>query len=397
MRLVLICLLLASQLLSKMLQVEVEAASAIVINADTGAVLFEKNARLPSHPASTTKISTALYCLDHQIPLDSLYKVSKEALSHKEKKEHPNPWELEQAGTMMYIRPGEKLTLESLLYGLLLISGNDAANVIAENVSGSIPQFMEDLNHYLTSIGCENTSFTNPHGLTDSGHQTTAYDLARMTQKALQFPAFKKIVSTVKYQRPKTNQQPEKEMISFNRLLKEESQYYYPKAFGVKTGYTEAAKYSLVAAAEDRGRCLIAVLLGCPSKHGHFQDAKKLFHAAFSEKKVHRKLIGSERVFVKKIKGFSAEIKASLATPLSIQTFPSEDPRCKAVLHWSYSLPIRKGQKVGEIQILGEQEDLLAKGDLISLEKVSLSFFSILKYKLLGVLFPKTELGEDRR
>jgi len=353
------------------------------MNADTGAVLFEKHAHVPAYPASTTKIATALYVLDQDIDLDRIATVSRESLKGKPPKGEPAPWWLESDGTMMGLKVGEMLSLDALLHGLMLISGNDAANVIAEHIGGSIPKFMERINEYLLSIGCKNTQFKNPHGLTDPNHWSTAYDLALMTRRGLNIPKFRKLVSTLSYTKPGTNKQPQAEIILTNPLLKPKSRYYYPKAIGIKTGYTAAAKQTLVAAAEHEGRTLIAVLLGCEKKGERFEDARKLFDAAFNEVKATRRLMGPENIFTKEVPGSKTALKASLLTPLAISFFPSEEPKCKAALHWGFDqLPLRRGQKVGEVHILDDEDRFLGKGDLIALEEVKGSLFFALKEKI---------------
>ncbi|MBX7067235.1 MAG: D-alanyl-D-alanine carboxypeptidase [Parachlamydiales bacterium] len=357
------------------------------MNADTGAILFERHAHLPLSPASTTKIATALYVLDQDIDLNRKVTVSREAMKLKPPKGKGEiaPWWHESDGTMMGIKTGEILTIDSLLHGLMLVSGNDAANVIAENVAGTIPQFVERVNEYLAGIGCKNTQYKNPHGLTDPDHFSTAYDLALMTCRALKIPKFRKIVSTLIYTNPGTNKQPQREIKLTNPMLKPGSRYYYPKAIGVKTGYTAAAKQTLVAAAEHDGRTLVAVLLACENKGERFEDAKRLFDAAFAEQKATRRLMGPENIFTKDVPGSKKMLKASLITPLTIAFFPSEEPKCKAALHWKVDqLPIRKGQKVAEVHILDEQNRFLEKGDLIALEEVKGNFFFVLKEKVVS-------------
>jgi D-alanyl-D-alanine carboxypeptidase (penicillin-binding protein 5/6) len=375
-------LFLTLSLFSKQLEVEVSARSAILMNADTGVVLFEKQAHIPAYPASTTKIATALYVLDHQVDLGKNATVSAECLKGRPLKERDHPYWLDSDGTIMGLKRGEVLTIDTLLHGLMLVSGNDAANTIAESLSGSIPKFVEMLNEYLHEIGCKNTQFRNPHGLTHSEHFSTAYDMALMTKKALQLPKFREIVSTLVYLKPKSNKQPEREIRLTNPLMKPKSRYYYQKAIGVKTGYTAAAQDTLVAAAENEERTLIAVLLGCEKSGQRYEDAKRLFETAFNEQKATRRLLGPENIFMKELAGSKAPLRAAVMKGVSIEYFPSEEPKCKAALHWSVdSLPIQKGQKVGEVQIKDESDRLLQKGDLVALEEVKGTFFFVLKEK----------------
>lgn len=390
MQLVFWCLCFTLPLAAKQLELEVNARSAILMNANSGAVLYEKHAHVPAYPASTTKIATALFVLDKGTDLERMVTVSGECLKGRPAKDrdHLPPYWLDSDGTMMGLKRGETLSLETLLHGLMLISGNDAANVIAESMAGSIPQFMNQLNEYLQSLGCQNTQFRNPHGLTHPDHWTTAYDMALMTKRALQIPKFRKVVSTLTYTKPQTNKQPSSELRLYNALMKPKSRYYYPKAIGVKTGHTNAAQDTLVAAAEHEGRTLIAVMLGCEKQGARYEDAKRLFETAFAEQKATRRLIGPEHIFSKEVPGSKCPLKATLTKPLAIEYFPSEEPKCKAALHWKVeSLPIRKGQKVGEVHIQDEENQLLQKEDLVAAEEVKGTFFFVLKQKIFR-LFP---------
>ncbi len=367
------CFCAAVFLEAKPLDIEVKGRSAILMNADTGAILFEKDARTISFPCSTTKIATALYILDQQNPpLDQVVTVSAEALRIKPVnggKEYPAYWDASD-GTKMGLVVGEKVTVNDLLHGLILPSGNDAANVLAETFGDSIPDFVEKMNVYLMGIGCQNTQFRNPHGYHHPDHFTTAYDLCMMTKKALQIPKFRQIVSTLSYTKPKTNKQPECKFRMYNHLLTQ-GRFFYPKAIGVKTGYHSHGKSNLVAAAEDNGRTLIAVVLGCETREERYREAVRLFETAFAEKKQKRHLFGTEHLFVKEFEGSKTPMKASLESELAIEFYPAEEPSCKAFVYWEMlQLPISKGQKVGEVRILDGNGLLLGKKSLIAQEKV---------------------------
>lgn len=223
------------------LSAAVSARSAVLIDASSGAVLFEKNSseRLPM--ASTTKIMTALVILE-KMQLDEVVSVPKEATLVE--------------GSSIYLRENEEITVETLLYGLLLESGNDAAHTLAVACSGSIEAFANEMNKKATGLGLQNTCFKNPHGLTAEGHYTTAYELARITAEAMKNPVFCKIVSTQKMLAPSLDGELTRLFLNHNKLLK-----YYDGAVGVKTGYTEAAGRCLVSAAEKTGFRFIAVTL----------------------------------------------------------------------------------------------------------------------------------------
>ncbi|MEN9654914.1 MAG: hypothetical protein RL235_1026 [Chlamydiota bacterium] len=357
------------------LRVEVSAASAIVMNAKSGVVLYEKNARVPAYPASVTKVATALFTIDHYcVDLGRKVTVTGEALRtmiHGTNSPSMPHWQ-DPAGTMMGLKRGEVVSVEDLLYGLMLASGNDAANALADALGESIPQFVDAMNDYLRSIGCLKTCFRNPHGLHHPEHVTTAYDLALMARKALTFPIFRMIVASQAYQR--VSGQKKIEHVQGNQLIRPSKKHYYPKAIGIKTGYTSMAQNTLVAAARHEERELIVVLLGCPTRDDRYQDARRLFEAAFAEISRTKRVLNTDR-YTKQISGGQRPLVASLKTPCDITFYPSEEPQCKAVLHWlAFSLPIEKGQVVGTIQITDERGELIVSRDIYAEEAVEMTW-----------------------
>lgn len=349
------------------LKLELSAKAAILINSETGAVLYEKNAHLPLYPASITKMVTALYALEkkeHALEeqVEALFDAVCAVYPHVRRRSeaHP-PYRLEFGGSHMGIKAGEKLSFRVLLYGLMLVSGNDAANVIAHFVSGSIPEFMKELNLYVQSKGCKNTKFYTPHGLPHPEHKTTAYDMALLAREALKKPLLREIVKTVSYTRPQTHLQPQTTMYQHNALIKPGSKFYYPKAIGIKTGFTSAGGYTLIAAAEDEKRKLIAVLLGCEHLDARYKDAIALFEAAFNEKKAERILFSKEfDTFNHKIKGGKTLLKAELKEDARLSFYESENHNFSSKIVWDVNtLPIAQGQNVGKITIFSREEKML--------------------------------------
>ncbi len=266
------------------INVRTKAPNVILMNGKSGQVIYEKNAYDIVYPASLTKVATGLYALEKKSDsLSEMIKASPEALERisPEKKVAANytlpPYLLETDGHSFGLLKGESMPLKDLLNGVLIDSGNDAANVVAEYISGTIPNFMSELNQFLQKIGCKNTTFCNPSGLHHPDHQTTAYDLAILTKKSLENQYFRGIVGTKTYYRPRTNLQTRKELASHNRLLIE-GPHYFPYAMGGKTGYHSKAKYTLISAAEKEGRLLIAVILGSDMSKDRYNDAKALFN-----------------------------------------------------------------------------------------------------------------------
>ncbi len=369
-------------LAAKPLQVEVKAGSAVLMNAETGALLYEKHPYAPVYPASTTKIATALFLLAEKVEdLGKTMRVSSDSLKMRlpnQSGDYPPHWWYTD-GTRMGLREGEVLTVDSLLHGLMLVSGNDAANVLAEGYSGSVPLFMEEMNQYLGTIGCAGTRFLNPHGCHHPEHVTTAYDLCCMTKEALKIPKFREIFSTVAYMLPRTNKQGPRELKQNNQLMKP-GRYFYVKAIGAKSGFHLPAQNTLVAAAEHEGRTLVAAVMGTPTTGERYADAIRLFEAAFSEAKEIRRLYGPENLFAREIPGAKTELAAALKEEIFISFFPSEEPSCRAFVYWDAPrLPIRKGQRVGEVRILDERGQVLAKGDLAAKADVKGTVFFVLK------------------
>jgi D-alanyl-D-alanine carboxypeptidase (penicillin-binding protein 5/6) len=373
-----------SLLQAESLKIRVSAKAAILMNADTGAILFEKNADMLMYPASITKIATSLYAVSQcqkrlekivSCPQHCLRKMSK---SVKEVRCYQDPaYFLEPDGSHFWIKSGEKLRLRDLLYGMLLSSGNDAANSIAYHVGGSIPDFLKGMNAYLKQIGCKSTFFCNPHGLHHPRHVTTAHDMALITREALKYEAIREIVSSSEYERPETNLQGSRKVLQTNLLLRP-GKFHYSKAIGMKTGHTSDAGFTFAGVAKEEGRTLIAILLQCESSSQRYRDAIRLFEKAFAEKKEKRLLFKrEENVFVRKIKRAKNPLRATLFEDINISYFPSEEPDIKIELNWQQiALPIKKGIAVGEMRILDQNERTLEKVPLFAVCDVEKTFLA---------------------
>lgn len=365
----LICVFLSCfiSLSAKPLKIDVASPTAILMNLDTGAILYEKNIHQRHYPASITKIATALYVLEKMgDKLEDCVVATPHALSivHASLRQAPGSkhpsYRLEHDGTMMGIKPGEHLTLKTLLYGLMLSSGNDAGNVLAEAMSGSIDQFIAELNDFLLKKGIKETHFTNPHGLHHHEHWTTAYDMAQMTRIAMCHPTFREIVKTAQYEKPTSNKQPARILNQHNRLVKP-GRHFYSKAIGVKTGYVSKAGHTFVGAAQHEGRTLIAVLLNCAESEHRFKDSIKLFEAAFAEKQVSRTLFAKESdCFTRVIRSSKSPLKAVLKEDLVLKYYPAEEPAFRAEIHWSNTLlPIHAGDAVGHLRLVSDAGDVI--------------------------------------
>lgn len=251
------------------------ALSAILISADTGEVIFDKDPDVIRYPASTTKILTVLLALTYVEDLDQIVTVSDYAVM------------LPDDSSTMGLQAGEEIPFIDVLYGTILLSGNDGANVIAETVSGSVPAFVDLMNRTVESFGCENTHFTNPHGLHDDNHYSTARDLAIIAQEAMKNETFRKIVATTEYPISRTNKQRARTIRVKNPYLREDDsenlkKYYYPYANGIKTGTLSTSGYCFVGSAEKDGVSLISVVLFTGNR-ARWADTIKLMNYGFSQ------------------------------------------------------------------------------------------------------------------
>ena len=234
---------------------EVTAKAALLMDAETGDILFEKSANAVRQPASTTKIMTALLALE-KIPAGTMITAP------------PNIGKV--GGSSMNLKPGETLTREDALFGLMLRSGNDMAHALAVHISGSESAFAKLMNERAKQIGCKSTNFQNPHGLPNDKHLTTAYDLALIAREAMKNDFFRRIVATPKWFVMRSHNQKDLMIENNNRLLLED-------AFleGVKTGYTRAAGRCFVGSRNENNLRLISVVLGSDS---WTDDTKTLFN-----------------------------------------------------------------------------------------------------------------------
>lgn len=365
------------------LQVDISAKAAVLMNMETGAIIYEKNAHLSLHPASITKIITALYALEKNgDQLDQVVPISRDAVAivppqvRRDKSGAHPPHRLEFGGTLMKLKIGEFVSAKALFYGLMLSSGNDAANAIAEWVSGNTSQFVQDLNDYVRSLGCTQTMLYTPHGLPHADHKTTAYDMCLITKKALEYPFFREVVGTTHYLLPASNKQPERELVQHNALIKP-GKFYYPKAIGVKTGYTDSAGYTLVSAAEDPSRKMIAVIMGCDKLEQRYRDAIALFEAGFNEPKNQRTLFSKNfDVFSTTHKKSRRLIKAVVNEDVVVSYYPSEEPIIRPELEWDLiTFPIQLGQRLGTLSLYDQNNHILDSYPLYALEKVHPSLY----------------------
>lgn len=283
---------------------EILAEAAVVLDADTGQVLYEKNAHERRAPASTTKIMTALVTLENAQLTDVVRAGN----------------DVQVEPSIIGLEPGDQLTVEQLLYGLLLPSGNDAAIALADHVGGSIPQFAAMMNAKVAELGLEDTHFVNPHGLDADGHYSSAYDLAVTARAAMRNPVFERIVRTQEYR----IEGPVRWVFkNSNRLLG-----FYPGADGVKTGYTDNAGRCLVSSATRDGHRAISVVLDSGDTIGDSADLLTYFFSSFT-----RSTLGAAEVPLGSYTREGEEIRTVARGEVTI-VFPTWQ---KPYLRWFFS------------------------------------------------------------
>ena len=271
---------------TKSTEFKTNSGAVILFNTNTGSIVYQKNAYKKMYPASTTKIITAIITLEN-CNLDDTATVSENAIN------------LPAGYVSAYLQVGEKLSINDLLHLLLIVSANDAANVLAEHVGGSTENFSNMMNSKAKEIGCKNTNFTNPYGCHNENHYSTAYDLCLIANYAMQNEVFRQIVSTKTYTTSPTSMSESKKLMNTNRLLHQynrednsENIFYYEYATGIKTGYTEQAKNCLVASAKKDNIEYIAVILSSQTSEDNYNsqrysDTKNLFSTAFENYSLH--------------------------------------------------------------------------------------------------------------
>lgn len=251
------------------------AASAVLMTQDKGEVIFEKDADTIRYPASMTKIMTVLLALMLCDDLDQKVVVSATAIN------------VPPDSSTMYLKEGEEVRLIDVIYGTMLLSANDGANVIAETISGDIPHFVELMNETALAFGCQSTHFVNAHGYHDDNHYSSARDIALIAREAMKNPLFREIAGTVTYQLPRTNKQRARTITTKSEYMltgseEEPNKYYYEYATGIKTGSHSHSGYCFAGAASKDGVDLISVVM-FTGKRARWADTIKLMNYGFSQ------------------------------------------------------------------------------------------------------------------
>jgi D-alanyl-D-alanine carboxypeptidase (penicillin-binding protein 5/6) len=327
---------------------QVQARAAVLMDAETGQVLFAKNAHQPLPPASLTKIMTAIVVLE-RCELDAGVKASQRAVNAK--------------ASSMHLRVGETVKVRDLLYALMLRSANDAAIALAEHTAGSVEAFAALMNEKAKSLGAKHTRFVNPHGLHNPRHLSTAYDLALITRYAMENETFRAIVKAPYYIVERSVNQDDLWMVNKAKFLE---QYAY--AEGVKTGYTNQAGYCFAGSAYRDGRRLITVVLNSPQR---VADTIALMEHGFNDWERMELPAGMAVGEAQVEDGVEAQTPLRLAEPLRWVMPKAHKARYRwAVQATSLRAPVQAGDAAGWLVVYRDEKPIL-KAPVVAAEAVA--------------------------
>lgn len=351
--------------------------SAILIDRDTGTVLYEKNSNEELPPASMTKVMTMLLIMEAldqgNLKIDEKIRTSEHAAS--------------MGGSQIFLEPGEEMTTEEMLKGIAIGSGNDAAVAVAERLAGSEEAFVEMMNKKASSLGLKNTAFKNVTGLPVDEHYSTAHDMAIMAKELLKYEDITKFTGTYEaYLREDSDKKFW--LVNTNRLVK-----FYPGVDGLKTGFTKEAKYCLTATAEKNGMRVIAVVFGAPTSKERNAQVTKMLDYAFSQYETHpvykrNELIGKVNVS----KGDQKQASAVTSEPISLLTKKGEkvdDVEKKIIMNKDLKAPIAKGQEIGKVLFIKDGKTVV-ESPLVSQTEIKEAGWWTL-FKRTAGMFTKTQ------
>lgn len=351
---------------------EIDAEGAMLVNMDTGDVLYQKNIDQKLYPASLTKLMTALVLYENTTDIDSeTITVSEYAIKSLEGTDSSTGG----------LKVGEVLTIRQMLYVLLMSSANEGANAIAEHVSGSIEGFCEKMNQKASALGMVGTHYANAHGLHDPEHYTTVSDMYKLTTAILSVDVLREVVYTTKYKLEATNKNKSRTITTTNFLLLNNNEkctaekykgqvYYYKYAKGVKTGYTDAAGRCLITTASKNGYNYMCILMNSPVYENgkkiriEFGDTKALYEWAFNEFE-YKTVLNTDEIL--------GEVPVSLAWDTDYVSVVPEKSLSAIVpkvadsstvsydITWykeNYKAPIKKGDVLGECRVVYAGETL---------------------------------------
>ncbi|MGD6795323.1 D-alanyl-D-alanine carboxypeptidase family protein [Metabacillus indicus] len=330
-----------------------KAKSAVLIERDTGNILYDKNSDEKLPPASMTKIMTMLLIMEEidkgQLKMDEKVRTSEYAAS--------------MGGSQIFLEPGEEMTVHEMLKGIAIASGNDASVAMAERIAGSEDAFVKKMNNRAKALGLKNTVFQNPTGLPEKGHYSTAHDMAVMAKELLKFEKITQYTGSYEdYLREDTDKKFW--LVNTNRLVK-----FYKGVDGVKTGFTNEAKYCLTATAKKDNMRVIAVVMGAPTPKDRNAQVTKMLDYAFSQYETHPLFKRNEVVAKMKIsKGNSKTLNLVTSEPISVLTKKGgsvKDVTQEVVMKQNLQAPLKKGDELGKL-ILKKDSKTVVESPLVA-------------------------------
>ena len=386
-------------------KLNIYSEAAIIVENSTGKILYQKNAKEKRYPASTTKVMTALLTLEN-CKLSDIATVSADAII------------LPSGYANANLQVGEELSIENLLYALLVKSANEAATVLAEYIAGSVDKFADMMNQRAKELGCENTHFVNPNGIHNENHYTTAYDLYLIAQEAMKNETFRKIVTTTNYTLPATNKYPEanrsfpntNDLIRVNKSNRADN-YYYKDAIGIKTGYTKEAKNCLISASNRDGLEFISVVLGAGTTESglseRYIDTINLFNYGYdnySKKIIKEKGNTIETIEIKngtkETKNLDLLISDDITATIKQSDFNTEfEPEIQ--INENLRAPIAQGEVLGKITYnidgISYSADLKASHNVEKSGFITLLIQIVMAVLILFLLYKLLFDGKNKR
>lgn len=381
--------------------VKIYSEAGILMDAKTGKILYDKNAKEKKYPASTTKILTAIIVLENCKNLDEIAIVDVDSINS-----------VPAGYTVAALQVGEEISVRSLLKLLLVHSANDAANVLAKHVSGSIEEFSNMMNEKAKEIGCENSHFVNPNGKHNANHYSTAYDLSLIMNYCMKNEAFRSFSSAKSCIIPATNKYDERIFTNSNELLVLDTRdvptnYYYPYAIAGKTGYTAEAKNCLVSVAEKDGLQLICTVLGGlrtdEGLSARFCDTKQLFEYGYNTytiRKLRQKGASAKQIEIPNATKETKDLDLLITDDIDVlikqkNMYSKIEPVIE--LNDNLTAPINEGDIVGKIKYniegIDYSSNLIASHDV---EKNNVLFFILELILIVIIIFAIYKLKFDK-
>ena len=349
--------------------------SVLLMDPETGRILYSKNAFEKMYPASTTKLMTAILTLEN-CELTDVATVSHNAI-----------FSIPVGYSHASLQEGEELTIEQLLNVMLIPSANDAAIVLAEHIAGSVENFAEMMNNKAKELGCLNTHFINPNGVHNDDHYSTAYDMALIGQYAMKFDDIMRIAKVNQYTLPKTNKYNKEDRIfnTTNGLVTKNDEYYYQYATGLKPGYTDKSGYSILTTAKKNDVELLEVVFGSDSIKERYEDCINLFNYGFDNYSYQKLVSTREIIDTIDVAGATAETKSlNVIAKSDIKVLLKKDINLDSLeptieLNENLSAPIAQDAVIGKISYVIDGETFST--DLIAEKSVTASNFETIVFR----------------